>query len=51
MRKMLFFVTFAAFAVLIGCQPAADQTTEEAPTEESMESSEESMESSIEAGH
>ena len=39
MRNLLFFVTFAAFAVLIGCQPAAEQATEEAPAEESMESS------------
>ena len=44
MRNILFFLTFAAFAVLIGCQPAEEQTTEEAPAEESMESS-------IEAGH
>ncbi len=39
MRNLLFFVTFAAFAVLIGCQPAAEQATEEAPAEESMEAS------------
>jgi len=39
MRKLLLFVTFAGFAVLIGCQPAAEQATEEAPAEESMESS------------
>ena len=39
MRNILFFVTFAPFAVLIGCQPAAEQATEEAPAEESMETS------------
>ena len=39
MHKLLFFITFASFAVLLGCQPAAEQTTEEAPAEESMESS------------
>ena len=44
MRNILFFVTFAPFAVLIGCQPAAEQATEEAPAEESMETS-------VEAGH
>ena len=39
MRNLLFLVTFAAVAVLIGCQPATEQPAEEAPAEESMESS------------
>ena len=39
MRNLLFFVTFAAIAVSIGCQPAAEQSAEEAPAEESMATS------------
>ena len=39
MRKLLFFLTLSAFAVVIGCQPAAEQATDEAPAEESMEMS------------
>ena len=42
MRKLLLLFNFVAFGVLIGCQPAAEQVTEEAPAE--------SMEMSVEAG-
>ncbi len=51
MHKLLFFITFASFAVLLGCQPAAEQTTEEAPEQTTEEApAEESMETSVEAG-
>lgn len=39
MRKLLYFFTLAAFSVVMGCQPAAEQATEEAPAEETMVSS------------
>ena len=47
MHKLFFFVTFAAVAVLISCQPAAEQATEEAPAKESMESSVEAGQQAI----